>query len=633
LIGAANYFKKAADQGYVPAQLEYGCCLADGRGVQMDWSKAAHYYKLAADQNCAAAQNSYGCFLADVRGAGYECLAAANYCKMAADQNDAAAQLDYELSLFMGKGGAVDLIGAMKYFKLSAEQHFGPAQVAYNVLLNSGLDLTAAAEYLKVAAGQNNAAAQTGQGVETDLTGATECFKLAAQPGQGGETDLIGTAIWFKLAADAHSAGAQLSYGLWLEKGRGVPVDLVGAVRYYRMAAEQGHALAQVQYAKCLELGIGLAPNAQMAIAFYEKAASLGSAVGQSIGLNLLGVCLESGKCIPKNLRRAYDCYQSAALKGYATAQFNCGFCLQHGLVGEPNLSEALKFYELSLGGLDGPVESGAFEYARCLQYGCGFDASLDEASEFYCIMEQTENSTRLRHSLRCLRGLNKAKLEAFPRRSSRDITVASEDDYQTARPAPGRTIFDSRSSPIAMGAGRDIAIGGSSRVKLGRDPMTGKRIAIKYLSAGGFDRVSFMREIECLEAVCHPCVLRIVGWAFPQGTQSAEIHTGYAERGSLEAALAERNAKSAHTFWTPTQIGIVICDIVLGMRFVHFRGIVHRDLKPSNVLLRGDGRALIGDFGSSRFTWDPATLTPPSEGPSATVHYAAPDMIEEEAE
>jgi serine/threonine protein kinase len=63
-------------------------------------------------------------------------------------------------------------------------------------------------------------------------------------------------------------------------------------------------------------------------------------------------------------------------------------------------------------------------------------------------------------------------------------------------------------------------------------------------------------------------------------------------------------------------------------MRFVHFRGIIHRDLKPSNILIRSNGRALIGDFGSSRFTNDDGTLT----GPSATVHYAAPELFDEHA-
>jgi serine/threonine protein kinase len=64
-------------------------------------------------------------------------------------------------------------------------------------------------------------------------------------------------------------------------------------------------------------------------------------------------------------------------------------------------------------------------------------------------------------------------------------------------------------------------------------------------------------------------------------------------------------------------------------MRFVHFRDIIHRDLKPSNILIGWNGRALIGDFGSSRFTIDDGTLT--SE--LGTVHYAAPELFVQNAE
>jgi serine/threonine protein kinase len=105
--------------------------------------------------------------------------------------------------------------------------------------------------------------------------------------------------------------------------------------------------------------------------------------------------------------------------------------------------------------------------------------------------------------------------------------------------------------------------------------------------------------------------------------SRDAEIHTELAENGSLEDLLT----RSASTL-NPTRVGIIICDIVLGMKYVHSRHIIHRDLKPSNILLNGTWRALIGDFGSSRFELDRATLTTES----GTVRYAAPGQFEESA-
>ena len=38
--------------------------------------------------------------------------------------------------------------------------------------------------------------------------------------------------------------------------------------------------------------------------------------------------------------------------------------------------------------------------------------------------------------------------------------------------------------------------------------------------------------------------------------------------------------------------------QISRGLAFAHQQGLVHRDVKPQNVLLNGDGRAKVTDFG-----------------------------------
>jgi serine/threonine protein kinase len=78
---------------------------------------------------------------------------------------------------------------------------------------------------------------------------------------------------------------------------------------------------------------------------------------------------------------------------------------------------------------------------------------------------------------------------------------------------------------------------------------------------------------------------------------------------------------------WNQTRIGIIICDIVMGMRYVHSRGLIHRDLKPANVLLNGHWRGLISDFGVSRLKWAEG---PPTQNPG-TVWYAAPELLMED--
>jgi serine/threonine protein kinase len=70
--------------------------------------------------------------------------------------------------------------------------------------------------------------------------------------------------------------------------------------------------------------------------------------------------------------------------------------------------------------------------------------------------------------------------------------------------------------------------------------------------------------------------------------------------------------------------MGIVICDVVLGMRYIHSRGILHRDLKPSNILLSGSFRGVITDFGLSRFESREGAWT----GDVCTIRYATPEQL-----
>jgi serine/threonine protein kinase len=124
-----------------------------------------------------------------------------------------------------------------------------------------------------------------------------------------------------------------------------------------------------------------------------------------------------------------------------------------------------------------------------------------------------------------------------------------------------------------------------------------------------------------------HPNVLRIVGWRLPDQSDNGQIDTEYAPHGSLTDLLRSIHQGEVPPFGNPTGIGIMICGIVLGMRYVHFSGIINGDLQPSNILLNEKGYPLITDFRSSRFESDDAT---PIAG--GTFYYAAPEQFDEGA-
>jgi hypothetical protein len=78
---------------------------------------------------------------------------------------------------------------------------------------------------------------------------------------------------------------------------------------------------ACVRYGRCLASGFGIAPSPVLAAEFYRRAVSL----GDPLGLNEFGACLESGDGHPKDLLRACDCYKSGGAEGSAHAHFNYG--------------------------------------------------------------------------------------------------------------------------------------------------------------------------------------------------------------------------------------------------------------------------------------------------------------------
>ena len=54
-MAAAQWFKKAAEQGDADSQFYVGAMLAVGSGVEQSYAEAAHWFKRAADQGHAEA--------------------------------------------------------------------------------------------------------------------------------------------------------------------------------------------------------------------------------------------------------------------------------------------------------------------------------------------------------------------------------------------------------------------------------------------------------------------------------------------------------------------------------------------------------------------------------------------------
>jgi serine/threonine protein kinase len=182
----------------------------------------------------------------------------------------------------------------------------------------------------------------------------------------------------------------------------------------------------------------------------------------------------------------------------------------------------------------------------------------------------------------------------------------------------------DYRTSPVGMTGSQLIGTGGFGPVSLRFDPAQNRNIAVKHFS-NVCEASSLLREAATMVKLNHPCVLRILRWALPDGPIEGEIHTEFASHRSLKEGLAKVNSGEKPAFWNPTGIGILICSIVLGMRYIHSRRIIHRDLKPSNILINEKEYVWICDFGASSSEDEES-----SDHETGTVQYAAPEQFHE---
>jgi TPR repeat protein len=130
---------------------------------------------------------------------------------------------------------------------------------------------------------------------------------------------------------------ALLARALWAGKGR------AEAIRLYREAADLGNLRAMVSLGLILESGDGVPRDVPAALALYERAAEGGSPDG---AINL-AVALLQGTGIARNPARAATLLTRASEQGSAIATYNLGVLAQDGVLGSPD--KALGYFRRAI--------------------------------------------------------------------------------------------------------------------------------------------------------------------------------------------------------------------------------------------------------------------------------------------
>jgi serine/threonine-protein kinase len=153
-------------------------------------------------------------------------------------------------------------------------------------------------------------------------------------------------------------------------------------------------------------------------------------------------------------------------------------------------------------------------------------------------------------------------------------------------------TLFDGRYRIL-----RKLGTGGMANVYLAEDEVLGRRVAIKILDdrhAGDEQFVErFRREAKNAASLSHPNIVSIYDRGEAEGTYYIAME--YLDGRSLKELIVARG---------PAPIPLAVDyarQILAAIRFAHRNGIVHRDIKPHNVLVDGEGRLKVTDFGIAR--------------------------------
>ncbi|KAJ3566251.1 hypothetical protein NP233_g7115 [Leucocoprinus birnbaumii] len=167
----------------------------------------------------------------------------------------------------------------------------------------------------------------------------------------------------------------------------------------------------------------------------------------------------------------------------------------------------------------------------------------------------------------------------------------------------------------------KSFAKGSSGSVHRGLDPTLCVKVMEKVDATA---LATWIREVILwVHAPSHPNILPFKGM-FLENDDSED------PRICLVSPFMENgNLRKFAPYLNPIDRLFLLSDIADGLRFIHDLGIVHGDLKGHNVLITGDYRAVITDFGSSRVST--ATITNATKAAAAsswTLCYAAPEVV-----
>ncbi len=307
---AAGFYRKSADQDYLPAIVYMGYISSVGRGILKDEKEAFRWYTRGAQMGDAIAQNNLATMLRNGRPYAKNLPLAAQWFLQSAMQGNMRAQYNLATMYRLGEGIKQNLAEAVRWYTYAANQGDMYAQNALGYMYRKGegveKDNTAALDWYRRAAEQGHSPSEF---LLAKMYEEAAAAAAAKKDDDGVQKNLEDAAIWYFHAAKGGSAKAQYRLGILYESGTGLPQDSREALRWYTDAAEKNnYTPAMTAIAAMYETGRkGISADMKKAITWYSRAATLGDGAAQ---FAMGRINMESE---PKNLPKAYEWFSVAS--------------------------------------------------------------------------------------------------------------------------------------------------------------------------------------------------------------------------------------------------------------------------------------------------------------------------------
>jgi protein kinase-like protein len=171
--------------------------------------------------------------------------------------------------------------------------------------------------------------------------------------------------------------------------------------------------------------------------------------------------------------------------------------------------------------------------------------------------------------------------------------------DFPPGTPQPGSGPDLQRSATLRLRPGlqaryavqAELGRGGMGVVYLAHDRERGVEVALKVLLSADLSEVQrtrFLREGQVTRELEHPGIVRLLDHGEVEGQPYLAYELIVGAR-PLDEVAAERR------FFDRL---LLVRDAARALGYAHQRGVLHRDVKPDNLLVGGDGRLRVTDFG-----------------------------------